>query len=165
MTATNCTTLQAFVCLVLLQSIIGIMHKSSLSSTSGTYIVPEAGNLATGELTKLFISLTFLQLSASKVYSYFKLVQDTDKSIIPAVLESPRGDIMGIASLALGYTVSNHLKLYLFTISDHPAIALINTGSSVMSAIVLWQFADRHPKRLQWVAIITQTTGLVISQV
>jgi hypothetical protein len=72
---------------------------------------------------------------------------------------------MGMASLAFGYAASNHLKLYLFTISDDPTIALINMGSSVMSAIVLWQFADRHPKRLQWVAIITQTTGLVISQV
>jgi peptidoglycan biosynthesis protein MviN/MurJ (putative lipid II flippase) len=70
-----------------------------------------------------------------------------------------------MVSLAVGYAVNNHLAFHLFTLSDPGTINLVKSSSSVVSAIVLWQFADRHPKRLQWVAIGYQMLGLVISQV
>jgi drug/metabolite transporter (DMT)-like permease len=72
---------------------------------------------------------------------------------------------MGMVSLAVGYAVNNHLAFRLFTLSDPGTINLVKSSSSVVSAIVLWQFANRNPKRLQWVAIGYQMIGLIISQV
>jgi UDP-galactose transporter len=56
------------------------------------------------------------------------------------------------------------LAFYLFTIADPGTINLVKASSTFISALILLKFANRHPVKLQWFAIVFQVLGLVVSQ-
>jgi hypothetical protein len=67
--------------------------------------------------------------------------------------------------LALGYALNNHLTVYLVVAADLRTIHMVQSSSSIVSALILWRFADRKIVRVQWFAVIFQTIWSILSQV
>jgi hypothetical protein len=67
--------------------------------------------------------------------------------------------------LALFYTLNNHLAIYLIVAVDLGTINLVKSFSSVVTALILWRFADRKIVRVQWFAVTFQMFWSIESQV
>jgi hypothetical protein len=67
--------------------------------------------------------------------------------------------------LALGFALNNHLTVYLVLAADQRTINLVQSSSSIVSALILWRFVDRKIVRVQWFAVIFQAIWSILLQV
>jgi hypothetical protein len=109
----NKTAFLALFGLVIIQTSVGVIYKFASKST-GTYKFSQAGTLALSESVKFLISL--LLLSSIKVHYHSKI--KSDRSLISLFAKVSSRDRLGMMTLALGYTINNHLAFYLFKLAD-----------------------------------------------
>jgi hypothetical protein len=155
--------LLAFLILLFLQTSLSIIYKFAKESESHVYTFSQSGSMALIELVKLFVSIVILYFTRS-VCSFF-LTSKKQQETITSLCFVPWNERFSMMGLALGYTVNSHLAMYIFKTADFGSIGQVQCVSSVASALILWRLADRKFTTLQWVAVVLQMIGLVISQV
>ncbi|KAI8903158.1 nucleotide-sugar transporter-domain-containing protein [Gorgonomyces haynaldii] len=143
----------AFVGLTIIQVGFGVVYK--FASSSGKYGFSQASSIAMAEFVKLCMSIGFYyQQNPLSPLQLFK----------KWIVEVPYQVRLGMVFLSVMYLVNNHLAFFLYTISDPGTIHLIKSSSSVISALILWFFVGRITSKQQWIAIVIQMCGLVVTQ-
>jgi UDP-galactose transporter len=144
----------SFVGLVTIQVSIALVYK--LSQTNGQYKFSQASALAMAEAAKFIISIALY--SATIKQRDVKEVWKQWKKDVPWDLMR---QMMGLALL---YAFNNHLAFTVFTVADPGTIQLVKSGSTLLTAFILFFALLRPVSQLQWMAIVMQVAGLIISQ-
>lgn len=172
LTATNtektvAVTAPAFLALcslVVIQVSVGLIYKAS--QTGDSYRFSQASALAIAEFTKFLISASLYSLSRLRVVH--RGTHDTHNSRATSWKKdlerlSP-STIFGFSSLAVVYTINNHLSFKLFLLADPGTIQLLKSGSTCTTALIRSMLLEKHQTRSQWLAILCQICGLIMSQ-
>ncbi|TID25905.1 UDP-galactose transporter [Venturia nashicola] len=70
----------------------------------------------------------------------------------------------GFSKLALLYALINNTVFVLYKLADPGTIQLIKSGITLVTALVLWFTLGTKIAKLQWIAIMLQICGLVVTQ-
>ncbi|KAJ3191271.1 hypothetical protein HK101_007920 [Irineochytrium annulatum] len=168
----------AFVGLIVIQVAVAVIYK--LASASGTYKFSQASSLAISELVKMGIAFGLLCITVKDYHLQAKLKETdgamgsaggvtvgkgsvVDLSLAELKIGFTRSNVLQIGSLAALYTINNHLGFSLFLMADPGTIALLKSGCTFISALILTMLG-RHQATLQWVSIFLQICGIITSQ-
>ncbi|KAJ3178843.1 hypothetical protein HDU85_005036 [Gaertneriomyces sp. JEL0708] len=166
------TGVLAFIALVTVQTAVGPVYKSS--QTDGRYGFSQASALALAELLKFCISIALYLWTHKDQHAYgvlgtsptgtFKQRFNLGNSwrSLRAEIGAPLGASLGC--LAALYCFNNHLTFYLYQQAHPGIIQLVESGSTLISAIMLYLFFARIITPFQWAAVIAQVVGFVIAQ-
>jgi hypothetical protein len=168
----------AFFALLILHVCLALSFKSAQHGPAAEYGFSPALVLVLAEAIKLFISLGILCREVFLKHSVPSSEHDepgkrilTDQFwhgsfLLFQELKSKVSISLAwrTAVLATFYCVNNNLTFALFRIADGANIALIKSGSSVASAILLRFGLGRAISSTQWSAIWLQAFGLVVTQ-
>ncbi|ORZ29513.1 nucleotide-sugar transporter-domain-containing protein [Catenaria anguillulae PL171] len=86
------------------------------------------------------------------------------ETVVVMVRSMPTELIRGLVFLAAIYTSNNHLAFFNYTLADPGTINLIKAGGTLISALMLWAGLGRFITGSQWVAILLQLCGVIVSQ-
>ncbi|KAF2668334.1 hypothetical protein BT63DRAFT_425654 [Microthyrium microscopicum] len=91
--------------------------------------------------------------------------QGTYAAFFEAVKEEiPQEIKFGFAHLALFYVLINNIVFVLFRLADPGTIQLIKSGTTLITAVVMILFLKTKIGRGQWIAIVFQVCGIVVTQ-
>ncbi|TPX64615.1 hypothetical protein SpCBS45565_g05740 [Spizellomyces sp. 'palustris'] len=161
----------SFMSLVLVQTTIGLVYK--LSQAKGNYRFSQASALALAEFTKFCISTALYRKSLKSRPDAYSLVPNEQtgngRRQVNGLFQSwinevPPKMTRSIVMLTLMYGTNNHLTFYLFRLADPGTIQLVKSGSTLVSAGILYLFLARTISSLQWMAIVLQVCGLIVTQ-
>ncbi|KAI9033179.1 hypothetical protein DFJ74DRAFT_156241 [Hyaloraphidium curvatum] len=158
--------LLVFASLVAIQVSVALVYK--LSQRGGRYEFSQASALAMSELFKLGLSAVLYVSSldrkcesvrspASFLNELWTIVNDFRTSVSPTLLRN-------ISLLSFSYAVNNHLAFYAFLLASPGTIQLVKSGSTFLTAFILFFILSRPISQLQWIAMAIQMLGLVQSQ-
>jgi drug/metabolite transporter (DMT)-like permease len=119
------------------------------------------------EATKFCLSLffhinDFEGLRPSSEGANFNMKFSEAKKVL--ISNAEPGAIACICTLAFFYLFNNLTNFYLNGPADPGSIFLFKSGSTVITAVMMWRFLNRPVNELQWGAIVMQVAGLVIVQ-
>ncbi|KAJ3097701.1 hypothetical protein HDU96_000290 [Phlyctochytrium bullatum] len=167
-------SLLAFGGLVFSQVLVALVYEAA--GSKGSYSFAESSSLTLSEIIKCTLSYVFLVGSARSIASEMageSLGVQPDKAdsvrrrigvVNDYLLRVARsGSIESIAGLAAMYAINNQLAFVLFLLTDPGTIALVKTGSTIISAVILKMFG-RSITELQWIAMSLQFCGIIFSQ-
>ncbi|KAI9033185.1 nucleotide-sugar transporter-domain-containing protein [Hyaloraphidium curvatum] len=129
------------------------------------YEFSQASALAMSELFKLGLSAVLYVSSldrkcesvrspASFLNELWTIVNDFRTSVSPTLLRN-------ISLLSFSYAVNNHLAFYAFLLASPGTIQLVKSGSTFLTAFILFFILSRPISQLQWIAMAIQMLGLV----
>ncbi|KAK3078881.1 hypothetical protein LTS18_006379 [Coniosporium uncinatum] len=78
--------------------------------------------------------------------------------------EVPTETKYGFAQLALFYALINNTVFVLYRLADPGTIQLIKSGTTLITALVIYCFLGTRIVRGQWLAILLQVCGIVVTQ-
>ena len=81
-----------------------------------------------------------------------------------AASEMSRSLFFYLAGLACLYCFNNQLTFILFRLADSASVSLFKSGSTAMTAVLLWSLFSRPIVGVQWASIALQTAGLMVVQ-
>lgn len=128
------------------------------SSCPGKYDFSPASALVIAEIFKATLSTVFLIQASEEITIHAKLT-----SVVSTIRGTSHLFRLHVLLLALSYAVNNQLGFAVFLVADAASITLVKSGSSFVSAIILWIVVRRQISSLQWAAIFVQVTGLVVA--
>jgi len=149
----------AYVGLVTIQVSISLMYRVSQTDKRSFAFNP-ASAMTMAEFCKLLISCNFLIAAAPGASFPAKM----ESAIASAKQHMTRQIFMSVGVLALLYCFNNNLQFVINTMADPGSILLVKNSSTFVSAIFLVVFVKRYLSSHQWVAILLQIAGLVVTQ-
>lgn len=154
----------AFVSLVVIQVGVALVYK--LSQRGGRYEFSQASALAMAELFKFLISAGLFVRGRDASWDALRerplsFLGDCARSLYGSV--SPQL-FRNLSALSLSYAINNHLAFWVFLLASPGTIQLIKSGSTFMTAFILYGILSRPISQLQWIAMALQMMGLIQSQ-
>jgi hypothetical protein len=166
----------AMTALICIQVLIGCVFK--LSQHNGKYEYSTASAQTLSEVMKFCISgglvmkyhSNELKLpvsngeqsrTSSTWYHKFYL---SVLSLHRIIASMPRGVVKGMTLLAVLYGFNNQLMFVVFMWADPGTINLVKAGATLISAVMLWGGLGRVITSGQWLAILLQMCGMIVSQ-
>mmetsp|Transcript_45942 Transcript_45942/g.74951 ORF Transcript_45942/g.74951 Transcript_45942/m.74951 type:complete len:356 (+) Transcript_45942:118-1185(+) len=157
------TRLTAFFGLVAVQVAVGVIYKAS--GKGGKYDFSPASSLTLSEFVKLMLSYA-LHVSAIKLSHPVEVAQKglLQTSWATAKTQASSDLLKHSFGLAALYCLNNHFAFYLFLVADPASISLFKSGSTFISAILLFFFLKRPMTTAAWGVITIQVFSQIIVQ-
>ena len=158
-----------FICLFLVQVVVALVYKFSL--TNGVYNYSTISAITMAEITKfcmslymtLWFSVPVREISTStSVFTSMSLKFSACRREIERQLN--KKFVLHTFILAVLYGINNQIVFVLYQYVDVVSISLFRSFTSFLSAILLWILFSRPINRIQWSAITLQVIGLIIVQ-
>jgi len=87
-----------------------------------------------------------------------------ERFLSQCIEEVPTETKYGFAQLALFYALINNTVFVLYRLADPGTIQLIKSGTTLITALVMYCFLGTKIVRGQWLAILLQVCGIVVTQ-